>query len=198
MKKLCFCVLASVVFMTFNSCSSSSAECGQTLEPSANEFTYKCDRYTTEVGQFSIRSPRNGVSACHVQMVNNTYGDFIFNEGDNHLNIATITIVVPQESYVSREIPVGVYHLRHIGPNEQFASFDIESSQVAYNSSVELTQTGAAIFMRTEEGDDFDDAVLTISKSGSIYTIEYLLSTIRDTEIKGKFVGEMEVVNNPN
>lgn len=196
MKKI-YLLTTFTIYSLLISCSNSSDDCNETLEPTGNEFTYKCNTYNTEVGRFFISPPYNEKSICIIEFVNNSYSDFILSPGDKNINLVSIRIIIPPTSYTTREIPVGTYRLKTLANNEQYTFFDIINSQVAYNSSVELSSGNLILLLQTVEDEDFNDTVVTINKTGNIYTIDYLL-TEGNRQIKGRFTGEMDVVDNPN
>lgn len=196
MKKSFFFLVVLALTLIAHSCSSSDDNvCNGTLEPNGNEFTYNCERYSSAIGRFYISSPNNRpTTLCLIQFVNSPYEDFYFTDDDAHINQVSIRIAIPAECYTSREIPTGTYHY-YPSEDNNYEAFNILSSQVAYDSSM---RGGGMLFNQYIERDDFTDITATISKSGSIFTIEYSFATRENKIIKGQFIGEMAVRNNYN
>ncbi len=190
----------------FTNCTNDNTEdnvCGTILEPNGNEFTYNCSNYPTENGRLNIESTvwLDGTTSCMIELVNNPYSDFNAIAGSTNVNFIRIWLIVPVSAYYNSEIPSGTYKLKKLNSNinEQYVSMDIADwNQVAFNSNIIQPQSGSTIFNSENLiASEFDDITVDVSKTNDIYTITYFMKK-GNKQIKGKFVGQMAIVDTWN
>ena len=201
MKKLNL-LLVILIGITILACSSDNDNnCDSVLEPELFEFTHNCERNEISEGRLNIRNPSGysnnipeGIDT-QIELTNNRNGvSFDYFEGDSGVNFIEIWIKIPYDNAAEGNIPSGIYTLNEQNPENPF---DIVNARFSINSNVTETSEGSDSFYLSgglTYGWDFEQIEVIVEKTNNVYTIEFILIYNGGT-IKGKYSGEMEVVD---
>ena len=201
MKKLNL-LLGILIGITIIGCSSDNDNtCDDVLEPEIFEFTYDCERHEISEGRLNIKNTYGysnnipDVINAQIEFTNSRNGvAFDYFDGDSGVNFIEIWIKIPFDNATERNIPAGIYTLNEQNPDNPF---DIVNARFSINSNVTETYEGSDSLYFSgglTYGWDFEQIEVVVEKINNVYTIEFILIYDGKT-IKGKYSGEMEVVD---